>query len=229
MLKMEIIPAIMPKDLDNLKSKVSLVLDRVDTVQLDLMDGNFVPEKTFPFFPKDQAVIKNIIAGEVGLPHWDQIDFEFDLMIKNPETYFADFVALGPKRIIFHYESLKDPIDFLSNIDPYIKENIEIGLAFLNDTKLEEIFDLIEQVSFIQVMGIAKIGFQGQPFDERVIERIKTLKNKFPNLIISVDGSVNKETILKLKKVGVDRFVIGSAIFDSISPVEAIEEFNSMI
>ncbi len=78
-------------------------------------------------------------------------------------------------------------------------------------------------------MGIDKIGFQGQPFDERVLEQVKNIREKFPEKIISVDGSVNEETISELSDVGVNHFVMGSAFFENENLIEALEDFKELV
>jgi ribulose-phosphate 3-epimerase len=225
----EIIPAIMPKNIEDMRSKMAQVLDATKIVQLDIMDGIFVPEKTFPYFLKDSSIMEEIAKEEESLPFWKEMDIELDLMVSDAEEKFMDFVSLGPRRIIFHYESLKNPKDFLENIDPYIKETIEIGLSFNNDTDINEIKDLISLVSFVQCMGIDKIGYQGKPFDERVIEKVKELRKEFPDLVISIDGAMNEETILKFKDLKVNRFVVGSAVFRSDDPKGMVSFLSSVI
>ena len=77
-------------------------------------------------------------------------------------------------------------------------------------------------------MGIAKIGSQGQPFDERVLERVRVLRAEYPELTISIDGSVNVETVVLLSQAGADRFVSGSAILKAKNPAEAFHEFEAL-
>jgi ribulose-phosphate 3-epimerase len=77
-------------------------------------------------------------------------------------------------------------------------------------------------------MGIAKIGYQGQPFDERVLEQINQIRLASPNLPISVDGGVDVTTEPLLKAAGATRLVSGSAVFgaedigDAISSLEGV-------
>ena len=77
-------------------------------------------------------------------------------------------------------------------------------------------------------MGIEKIGFQGQNFDERVINQVKSLRTKYPELKISVDGSVNENTAPELIKAGVDRLIIGSALLRSFDIRENINFYENL-
>lgn len=229
---MDIIPAIMPESLEDMRMKMAQVIDVVKIVQLDIMDGRFVRETTFPFFERDTLDMEYILSQDEALPYWERLDVELDLMVEGAHNNFDMFVALGPKRIIFHLEAegdLNEFMEFLEGIDMYTRENIEIGIASNNDTSVEALFSFVPLVSFVQCMGIANIGYQGEPFDERVIERIKILRQKFPGLVISVDGAVNTHTISALKDAGADRFVVGSAVFEGGDPQEAIEDLESML
>jgi pentose-5-phosphate-3-epimerase len=78
-------------------------------------------------------------------------------------------------------------------------------------------------------MGIEHVGAQRQDFDERVLQQIRSVKSTYPNLKVSVDGSVNKGTIHALVEAGADRLVIGSALFDEIDIESALEDFENTI
>ena len=110
----------------------------------------------------------------------------------------------------------------------YTRENVEIGVALNTTTPIETIKPIISKVDFIQCMGIEKIGYQGEPFDERVLEQISELRKIYPELIISVDGSVNETTAPLLVKAGANRLVVGSAIMNSYDVRETIREFESL-
>ena len=63
---------------------------------------------------------------------------------------------------------------------------------------------------FIQLMSIAKIGEQGHPLDERIFDRIKEVREKFPQVVISIDGGINSTNYQALKNSGAERLVVGS-------------------
>ena len=97
-------------------------------------------------------------------------------------------------------------------------------------TPHETLYPFIEQLDFVQFMGIAEIGFQGSTFSESVFAKIEDLRNRYPELIISVDGGVNLEVAKRLVETGVNRIVVGSAIFgknDREKVERALTEFQS--
>ncbi|HAS80876.1 MAG: Ribulose-phosphate 3-epimerase [Candidatus Nomurabacteria bacterium GW2011_GWE1_32_28] len=232
----EIVPAILPKNYEDLKDKIAFVRGIVPIVQIDICDGIFVSSKTWPFDfafgnTSTEEHFNKILNEKEGMPFWEDIDFELDLMVSDAVKNFDIYTKLGAKRIIFHIESvgnLKEFGDFLEGIDIYIRELMEIGVAINIETPVEGIFPLISNIDFVQCMGINKIGFQGQEFDKKVLDNIKILKEKFPDLVISVDGGVNIETASLLIKAGADRLVAGSSIFNSEDIMETIEEFKNL-
>src|SRR3990170_5776410 len=229
----EIIPAVMPKNYEDLKNKVALVRGVVPTVQIDLMDGRFVRNISWPFDDMDNPLSKYqaIMGEQEGMPFWEEIDYELDLMVSDAVQNFDTYLKLGPKRLIFHIEAVEDETEFkefLEGIDLYVRDNTQIGVAINTTTSIEKVFPLIPFIDFVQCMGIEKIGFQGEPFDERVLDQIKALRKEFPELIISVDGGVNLDSASLLKDAGANRLIVGSAIFQSFDIREAIDRLQNI-
>ena len=209
---MQIIPAILPKNQTELNTKVKKLLGLVSYVQVDVCDEKFVSSKT------QFQTLSNI----------DQIEYELDLMISEPEQTINDYIEMQPARIIAHLESVKDVQKLFLRLEQ-VRGIIEIGLSISNDTENSLLEKYIDDCDFIQLMGIAKIGSQGNSFDERVLEKIDYFYKKYPEMVISVDGSVNIETIKKLADAGATRFVCGSSIFGDGEVVENIEKLESLV
>jgi ribulose-phosphate 3-epimerase len=230
----EIVPAILEKDFSEIKNKLTFLRGKAKCVQLDFCDGLFVKNQTWPFATggfEDFDFLK-IIDEEKGLPFWDEFDFEFDLMVADAYKDFDIYLKLGPKRIIFHLgaqKNLEDFEHFLEGLDMYIRDNVEIGLAFKPNDDLEIVSKLSHKVDFLQCMGIDQDGFQGEKFNEKVVENIKFLKNNLPGIIISVDGGVNLENAEEILAAGADRLTIGSGVWKSGDPIGALQGFQSLI
>ena len=232
---MEIIPAILAKNFNELREEISRVVGLVKIVQIDICDGIFVPTKTWPFDsahgePIEDINFAKIMAEEDGLPYWEDVDFELDLMVKDAHKSFDKFLKLGAKRLVFHIEAENEAEfkEFLEAIDPYTRENIEIGIAINTTTSIEKLAPLIFHIDFVQCMGIEHIGKQGQPFDERVIQQVEGLRILYPELEISVDGAINLNNASSLIKAGVNRLVVGSAIINSDNPEGVIRELQNL-
>jgi ribulose-phosphate 3-epimerase len=168
------------------------------------------------------------------LPHWEDLDFEFDLMVKDAYEKIPDFISAGASRIVVHKASVGE--EELSSI---IRDNgkhsdelgmfdVELGIALPVDGKPEDIVGIIDSIHFVQIMGIRKVGFQGQQFDAQAVETVRALRAAYPELVISVDGGVNLDTAPELIKAGASRLVVGSAIVGSDNVIEAIGQFKAL-
>lgn len=211
---LEIIPAIMPKTFDELREKSASVYRHVKTIHVDVMNGSMTPSVNWPFLEGGLLDIDKITKGELSLPYWKEVDYEVDIMMQDPEESLTDWVNAGFHRVIVHIENTQK----LSAIIKEWKGIVEIGVAVGVETPNEEVYKYVEEgIDFIQFMGIYQIGYQGNPLDSRVYEKVKKAREAYPDLPISVDGSVNLETAPLLIKAGANRLVIGSALSKKIT------------
>lgn len=213
----EIIPAILPQDFAELEEKAELVKGLVKTVQVDICDGHFVPSFTWPYKKSDNN-FELIIRENEGLPFWDEVDYEFDLMVNNPEKIVDEWVATGATRIIIHAESKGNIAEAISKLSG----RVEIGLALNIETPVSVIEPFRDLIQFVQIMGIDHIGFQGQGFDKKAVGKVKEVHLKYPVLPISVDGGVSPDNAEELIAAGATRLVIGSVIWHSDNIAETI-------
>lgn len=239
----EIIPAIIPKSLEDLRDHLDMVVGHVPVVQIDVTDGRFVPSKSWPYYNAGyDDFFQAILDEQEGMPYWDKVDFEIDLMVIDQDKAARDWIIAGAKRVVLHLESPIDikPILRQLNADYDSVKNslmgVEIGVAININTPNEKIYELLDELDqnglpladFVQFMGIDRIGFQGQSFDTKVFNKISDLREKYPGTIISVDGGVNEETASRLIEAGANRLICGSAIFGSDNPLETIEYLKSL-
>jgi ribulose-phosphate 3-epimerase len=219
----EIIPAILPQDFAELEDKIGLVRDAVKTVQIDVCDGQFTPQPTWPYRKHDDSFDK-IISEDQGLPGWDTLNFEIDLMANKPEERVEDWVSAGAIRIIIHAEARGDVAGAIQKL----VDRVEISLALNIETPISVIEPFKNKIQSVQLMGIDHIGFQGQEFDAKVVEKIKEVRLAYPDMVISIDGGVSLENGKRLIDAGANRLVVGSGIFNSDNFLEAIANFKAL-
>ena len=232
----EIIPAILPKDLDDLRDKMAQVSGLAPLVQIDICDGKFVPSKTWPYVKGGMDEFARIVAEDEGFPFWDSLDIEIDMMIRHPEEAVDEWVKAGAKRLVLHIESAPNILEIIEKLrnDYGTASNesfgLEIGVALNISTPNEELFEILDMIDedgnsiidFVQFMGIDRVGFQAQEFDDKVLEKIGDLRNAYPNIPISVDGGVSFDNAADLISAGATRLISGSTIFESGDIAEAI-------
>ena len=224
----EIIPAILPKSFAGLQERLALIREAVRAVQVDVVDGIFAPNKTWPYESDER--FEEIVSQEEGLPFWEDFDFEFDCMVSNPGLEIPKFLLAGASRVVVHGAG-KNILDTLVTLQPQRAGDLgtQLGLALLPNDDAGVFAQYKELVDFVQVMGIAKVGFQGSEFDERALGLIASLRQNHPDLPIQVDGGVNLENARAIAGAGANRLVVGSAIFKSDDPRAAIKELKSRV
>jgi len=192
----EFIPAILEQDFSELTRRLQLLEGKVDWVQIDIADGDFVPNVTW----SDPNQLKSFQG---------KLKIEIHLMTRAPELELKEWLSLAD-RIIFHLEATNDVAGVLRLFEQTAVEKV---VALLIDTPLETIEPYVSQIDGVQLMGIANIGQQGQPFDERVFPRVKELRRRYVNLNIGIDGGVNLENAPALLEAGANCLVVGSAFW----------------
>lgn len=214
---MVITPAILPATYAVLHDVLFSIEGAVHRVQIDLCDGVFGLEKTW------------LPYRETSLPHG--FEYEFDLMVRDWRKYVARAKELGAKRIVVHIDhfSERDVEELLGMVE---HTRIHLGLCVNNDTDINQFISDVRFIAdhhehtFVQVMGIRRIGAQGQPFDERCLDRILHIRFSLRSLAIQVDGAMNPETIVKVRKAGANGVVVGSYIFNDYNPIKKIQELE---
>lgn len=199
---MIISPSILSADFSKLGDEVIRV-DKAgaEWIHIDVMDGDFVPNITL-----GAPIIK-------ALRNKTKKVFDVHLMVKNPGRFIDDFIEAGADIITVHYEA-ETHIDRTLN---YIKsKGVKAGIAINPGTPVCIIKDLIGICDMVLIMSVNP-GFGGQkfiPYSISKVEEVSELKEKYnKDLIIEVDGGVNKDNIKSLYEAGVNAFVAGSSVF----------------
>ncbi len=213
----KIIPAIIPQSFDHLRDALRVLEGVAKEVQIDIVDGSFVPFTSWPYRGSGSVMLLQEYA--------DNYQIEMDLMVQNPELAVPLYVDAGVQKIVIHLESV---IDLETIYAHHRTHTYKLGLSIGNDTPIEVLEKELSNADYVQLMGIRKIGTQGQPFDTAVLHRITQLRTKYPDLVISIDGSVNAESLLLLRDAGANRFVAGSAIFGAPDPLEAYQSLTAL-
>jgi len=202
-------PAILVRTEQEFRKQVSLAAVFAPMIQIDVLDGTMLPEKSF-------GDAEAIAAMHLTLP------FEAHLMVDDPERKVGDWIRAGAARVIVHVEARGE----LGLALEKIRHADRIpGLAVNPETDLALLKDWAPFVHHFQVMGVNP-GAQGRPFDPNAVGRARALKRAFPHMTVAVDGGVTdfRHLTRELAEAGVDDLVIGSAIWGSNDPTRAYRE-----
>lgn len=198
----EIAPSLLSANFYNLQDDLDrLKNEGIKYLHLDVMDGNFVPNISFGL-PVIKAVRKNT-------------DFILDchLMIEKPERYLEDFKNAGADILTVHQEAsihLQRTLAEIRNL------GMKAGVSLNPSTSEESLKYIMDDLDLILIMSVNP-GFGGQSYIKAMNEKIsrvrKMIDESGKDIILEIDGGVNKDNIKELEDLGVDLFVAGSAAF----------------
>jgi len=203
-----VVPTIFSLDKKEFKKRFEKIVKIADKIQIDFMDGKFVPAKSLSL---------NDIPN---LKKYKKI-FEAHLMVLHPEKWFKGCKTKGFKRVIFHVESVEDPFKIISLAK---KIGLEVYIAINPSTSLKKINPIIKRnlADGILLLGVQP-GKENQKLSFNIPRRIKKIKKMNGKIIVEVDGGINDKTIKKVAKAGVDKVNSGSFVSKSKNPKKQIE------
>ncbi|UPA22824.1 ribulose-phosphate 3-epimerase [Candidatus Peribacteria bacterium] len=211
-MKTLITPSILSADLAHLQDEVDTIKS-ADWIQVDVMDGHFVPNLSF-----GAPVIKNLVTS---------LPLDIHLMVKNPADRLAEFLALQVSHISFHAEAVPTRDARQALINTIHEGRATAGIALNPETPIEEIADCVEDVDLVLFMSVHP-GFGGQAFIPSVLDKIRALRIAHPSLMIQVDGGINVETAALVREAGANNLVAGSAIFGQADREAAIHSLRGV-
>ncbi len=215
MLNSPLVPAIIPQSFPDLTEQIGKI-SHLPEVHVDVVDGVFVPYISWPY--NENGIVST--ARSLLAP----FSLEVDLMVEDQLAAASAWMLAGADQLVFHAEVITP-----AQLERFSTEHIvTVGIAATNDFPLEQLAVFFPFVEYVQVMGIAQIGAQGQSFDERVFDRIAWIRDHYPALRISIDGSMNATTLPRIRPLKLDRIIVGSAIMGQSDPLAAYHMLNAL-
>ena len=199
----EIIPSLFAADplryFDALKAVECFGCRRI---HLDVMDGRFVPNISFG---------ANVVAAVAKQTPY--LFREVHLMVQNPQQHIEAFVKSGAQRLFIHIELTPEILE--ETVRSLQSEAVDWGFAVNPETSIETLQTYRDWISKTQHLLLMSVhpGFCGQTFIEETYERIKELRVRFPHLKFCIDGGIRTLEAQRLKALGAESVVIGSAFF----------------
>jgi len=206
----EIVPAILVKIPAELQQKLKEVEPYVKRVQIDIMDGKFVPNKTIQ--PEEMKSFKTKLIKEAHL------------MVEDNEKYVDEFLKLDFDMIIVHIESCKNVKKIIKKVK---EQGKKVALAINPPTPLSAIKNYLDDVDMVLIMTVNP-GFSGQGFIPEVSSKIKELRQMKKDLDIEVDGGIKIENAKIVLEAGANILVSASGIYNFENKKEIIEKFKQL-
>lgn len=178
---------------------VALERAGADWIHIDVMDGHFVPDLTW-----GPCVIK-------ALRSWTRLPFDVHLMVQDP--HIGPYIAAGADRLTFHPCTVRDPLACIEDIQ---NQGCKAGLAISpHQDYTNWPLSWWKKTNSVTVMSVSP-GKAGQSFLFSARDVVTDIKQRYPHLLVSIDGGITPQTISYVKQA--DVFISGSYIFSSPTP-----------
>jgi len=195
----QVVPSILSADLSRLGEQVREAMAAgADRIQIDVMDGHFVPNLTF-----GPAIVEAVRRVAPGLP------IEAHLMVERPEQFVQLFARAGADYILVQVESTHS---LYRTVHAIAEAGCTAGLVLNPGTPVETLRDLVPYVALVNVMTVEP-GFGGQEFIATSPDKIRRVRDLAPGLDIEVDGGIDAETAPLVVAAGASLLVAGSSVY----------------
>ncbi len=197
--KAALVPSVLAADFACLERSLAPVRS-ADWVQVDVMDGRFVPNISFG------PGIVSAVARAGGLP------VDAHLMVEQPGLFIDAFAKAGAGLVTVHAEAR----DAAACVKKIKRLGLKAGLALRPRTPLSRVLPLLRQLDLILIMTVEP-GFGGQAFMPEMLPKVRSARDLITGsgrkIWLQVDGGINAATAVLAAGAGADSLVIGSALF----------------
>ncbi len=208
----KILPSILNVPNNDVQAAIDATSDFVNGLHYDVMDGHFVPPTTF--------TVEDF--KRLRVPSFTDIH----LMVDHPEAWIVPFAKAGASLLTVHAEAQQK--DLRSTLEAIKKLGCLAGLAIKPMTLLESVSDTVWEYCDVALVMSVEPGWGGQSFISEVLDKVRTLRHKFHDKEISIDGGINQKTGREAVHAGCSMVVAGTYIFGSSDYRKAVATLRSL-
>ena len=222
---MNVIPTVLTTTKEEFVEQMELFQPLYSLIQLDIADGNLVPNRTTQIDEIIELLDSNLVTFS------SSVEFDFHLMVKDYKAELAKIAKLQDKGIKVNTVLINAELhpDIPTLAPQY---TFSLGLDIFPNIQINDIAKNynLGYIPAIQVMTVNP-GFQGSPFLPDMLNKLEQLREQYYKGLLLIDGGVNEKTLpaIQFTKVKPDFLCIGSYLTkagDNLkSRVEELKKF----
>ena len=222
---MEIAPSILTADFSRLGDTLEEAVSAgINWIHMDVMDGNWVVNRTITFGPALIRSVRNRVGPDVFI--------DCHLMITNAEETWSQYVDAGVDLVIAHIEAVDDMGTLIRSLH---ESGCQAGAVLNPDTPASSILPFLSQLDLVLVMSVVP-GKGGQSFMPEVESKVRKFRESIDNQIanggrqtkLMIDGGIKHHNAAMVEEWGIDVAVVGSGLInDNGSIAENLAEINA--
>jgi ribulose-phosphate 3-epimerase len=182
----------------------------IEWIHLDVMDGNWVVNRTITFGP---ALIKSI-RNRVG----PDIFVDCHLMVTNAEENWEQYVDAGVDLVIFHVEAVNDIPTLINNLHA---RGCQAGAVLNPATPASTILPHLADLDLVLVMSVVP-GKGGQSFMTEMEGKTREFRSAIDAQIeaggratkLMIDGGIKAHNAAQVAGWGIEVAVVGSGLIN---------------
>ncbi|KAL4581528.1 hypothetical protein LXL04_006050 [Taraxacum kok-saghyz] len=243
----KIAPSMLSSDFANLASEAERMVSfgadwlHMDImIDVDLQDGyvSDLAKALLLFFPIYQKLadschfVQNLTIGApviASLRKHTKAYLDCHLMVTNPLDYVDQLSKAGASGFTFHVEVSQD--NWQELVTQIKSKGMKPGVALKPGTPIEDVYPLLEGENPVEMVLVMTVepGFGGQKFIPDMMNKVRTLREKYPELDIEVDGGLGPSTIEEAASAGANCIVAGSSVFGAQDPAQVISLLKTTV
>lgn len=195
---------------NNVQKGIDAITPFVDGIHYDVMDGKFVPPKTFTVKDYQALRIKTFT--------------DIHLMVDHPEDWIFGFAKAGANLLTIHYEAKQQSV--MKTLEMIKQLGCLAGLSIKPKTFVTDVPEELWKYADVALIMSVEPGWGGQGFLDEVLSKVKYLREKYQDKDINIDGGITDKTGKLAVKAGCNMLVSGTYIFKSADYKKAVDSLR---